>query len=308
MRKTFFLFFLLLSLITKAQTDSSNIQKPELYPGWSLFVPGVTHFYEHKITRGILFSGLEAGGIALGIAYDKKLQTESSTPYYNFPLLLGLQTYNVDKCHWLRNNLQLMKYYRPDFQYDAMQFNELLKAPFHPKNVFTPITGCFVLAAVAQLFFVQQDANYNFNDVDRMYFIDKYIDKNPALGIYGATSMAMSYGAGVAEEYYFRNGFMPVFDYRFGQKKGLLFSSLLFGSMHLTNLLFTDNPDYGMALLQVAEASVAGWFLGRSVQKRGYKLGPAIAAHTWYDFTLMLGSFLIDPENNFLGVSIEFKM
>jgi membrane protease YdiL (CAAX protease family) len=141
-----------------------------------------------------------------------------------------------------------------------------------------------------------------------MYFVNHYIDRDPALAVFGAVSLGAGYGAGVAEEYYFRNGLMPVRDYRFGQKKGLIYSSLFFGSMHFSNILFYEKPDYKALLLQVAEATAAGFFLGRDVQKRGYNIGPAVADHTWYDFILMMGSFLIDPENNFLGVNIKFRL
>jgi hypothetical protein len=58
----------------------------------------------------------------------------------------------------------------------------------------------------------------------------------------------------------------------------------------------------------VGEATVLGYFLGRSVQKREYHIGPAVAAHMWYNAALMIGSFLINPENNFLGVNIQFSI
>ena len=73
----------------------------------------------------------------------------------------------------------------------------------------------------------------------------------------------------------------------------------------MPNVLLTDEPDYGAALLQVGEATIAGYFLGRSVHRRDYDIGPAVAAHMWYDAVLMIGSFLINPEDNFLGVSIR---
>ncbi len=71
--------------------------------------------------------------------------------------------------------------------------------------------------------------------------------------------MAAAYGVGIVEEYYVRNGFIPLLDYKYGQKKGLIYSSLAFGAMHLTNLLFSNSPDYKEALLQVAEASISGF-------------------------------------------------
>ncbi len=306
--KTCIVGLLFVCATASSQADSLFIEKPMVYPGWTLLVPGGTHFYDHRIGEGIVFSALETGGVTLGLVYNSQLKTNSSTPYYNYPLLLGMQAYNIDKCDWLRNSLEVVKYYNPDFNYDPIKFNDLLKAPFQPKNFFTPITGAFVAVAVAEIFIYGRNADHRFSDIQEMYFVEGYMDRNPALAIFGATSLAASYGAGVAEEYYFRNGIMPVWDYKMGQKKGLIYSSLFFGSMHLGNLIFSAKPDYGAAMLQVAEASIAGYFLGRDVQKRGYNIGPAAAAHMWYDFTLMLGSFLIDPEHNFLGVSMKFKM
>ena len=109
-----------------------------------------------------------------------------------------------------------------------------------------------------------------------------------------------AWSAGVGEEYICRNWLIPILDYKYGQRKGLIFSSLTFGVLHFSNVLFADKPDYGEALLQVGEATIAGYFLGRDVQKRDYNIGPAVAAHMWYDAVLMIGSFLINPKDNSL--------
>ncbi|MBE9468785.1 MAG: CPBP family intramembrane metalloprotease [Bacteroidetes bacterium] len=307
MKKAFFIILTILSITASAQIDSSLKVKPKYYPNWTLLIPGATHFYDNRILEGLVFSATEIGGITLGIIYDDKLKSNSTTPYYNFPLLIGMQAYNIDKCDWMRNRMELLKYYYPDFKYDPVKFNDLLKAPFKAENIFTSITGGAIIVALAELFIGGRHTN-NYGDIDKMSFFNRYIDKNSALAIYGATSLATSYGAGIAEEYYFRNAVMPLLDYKYGKKKGLIYSSLAFGSMHFSNVLFSNNPDYGATLLQVAEASIIGYFLGRDVQNRGYKIGPAVSAHMWYDFTLMVGSFLIDPKNNYLGVDIKFKI
>ena len=307
MRKILYLITIINCILLSAQTDTIKQIKPKLYPNWTLWIPGATHFYDHRIAEGILFLSTTIGGITLGYIYDNKLKTNSSTPYYNFPSLLGMQSYNIDKCDWMRNRLEAMKFYNPDFKYDPLSFNDLLKAPFQTKNIFTPITGSFVAIALAELF-LGRKSDQNFRDIDQIYFVDHYMNKNHALAIYGATSLAASYGAGIGEEYAVRNTLMPFMDYKLGQKKGLIFSSLIFGSLHFFNVLSSNNPDYAATLIQVGEATIGGYFLGRDVQKRDYDIGPAIAAHMWYDFTLMLGSFLIDPKNNFLGVNMKFKI
>lgn len=309
MKKVILILFLLLPFVNaNAQSDSIHRNAPKIFPKWTVWVPGATHFYEGNFFRGTVFSTLEIGGIASGIFFNKKLKTQSSTPYANFPLLLGMQAYNIDKCHWLRQNLKVAQYYQPSFQYDTISFNNLMKAPFKPANIFTPITGGFVLVALAELYWSSRNATHRFSQISQMRFFDQYLPHQTAMPIYSTVSLASAFGAGVAEEYYFRNGFLPVFDYRYGQKRGLIYSSLFFGAMHFSNILFSNNTDYAGTLLQVAEASIAGYFLGRDVQKRGYKIGPAVAAHVWYDFTLMLGSFLIDPDNNFLGINIRYKI
>ena len=84
-----------------------------------------------------------------------------------------------------------------------------------------------------------------------------------------------------------------------------MLSSLAFGGLHMTNLFFAETPDYEATLLQAAQATILGYFLGRDVQKRSYNIGPAVAAHMWYDAVLMPGSFLVNPEENFLGVNIK---
>lgn len=297
------------NVIMKLEPEIKKVgEAPKLYPEWTLVVPGATHFYNKDIGKGLIFSGLTVGGIAYGLANQDKFVNESSSPYYNFPFLLGMQAMNVDKLDFFRNRLEYISHNLPDFRYDPISYNELLIAPFQPKNIFTPITGIFVAAAVAELFLLGPKPNRYFGQVNQMMVMDRYMQPNQALALYGGVSMAASYGAGVGEEYVFRNAVMPMLDYHYGQKKGLIYSSLAFGAMHFTNVFMTDKPDYRMALLQVAEASLAGFLLGYDVQKRGYDIGPAVAAHVWYDFVLMLGSFLVNPQNNFLGVSVQFRM
>ncbi len=310
MKKKFLLLFLtIIALCTSGQNAADSLkQQPVLIPYWTVWVPGASYFYQGKIITGALFSTLEIGGVYLGIRHDKTLKNNSSSPYYNYPMFVGLQAYQTEKLTLFKNRLEIVKHYNPGFRYDDLSETELFLAPFRIKNIATPITGGMVLLAAAFLGIEKHHETKRFSDVEEMFFINRYIDRNRGLAAFGATSLAMSWSAGVGEEYIFRNWMMPLLDYKYGQKKGLLISSAIFGGMHFSNVLLAEKPDYLSALLQVGEATIAGYFLGRDVQKRGYKIGPAVAAHMWYDFTLMLGSFLINPENNFLGVNLRFQL
>lgn len=288
--------------------DSINISKPKFYPTWAVLLPGGTHYFDRKIVKGALFTTAEVGTIGLGLVYKDNLKTNSSTAYHNYPLLLGTQIYTLDKLDVFRNFMEINKSYRPALKYDPISTNQLLVQPLKPENIFTPITGGFILVALIELYFEGSNANHSFHEVEKMYLLNHYAERNQATLALGTVSLATSMGAGITEEYIMRNCLMPVWDYKYGQRKGLIYSSVFFGAMHFPNVLFSDHPDYKAALIQVVEATIAGYFLGRDVQKRGYKIGPAIAAHTWYNFTLMLGSFLVNPEENVFGVNVTFTI
>jgi len=292
----------------QAQETDSIKRIPKLYKTWMFYVPGITHFKEKRYAEGILLSTLEIGGIAMGIIFNKDLKAENNSTYYNFPLYIGLNALTVDKCDFFRNQLEFIKYQRPNFQYDPMTFKQLIVAPFMPKNIFTPITGSFIALALAELWLESRNAEFSYSKVNKMSFLNTYVDKNTGMAIYGAASMAMSWEAGVGEEYIFRNWLMPILDYRLGQRKGLVISSAVFGGMHAVNYLFVENPDPVAMLYQVGFTSIMGYVLGKNVQKNHYRIGKAIAAHAWYDFTLMLGSFLVNPKENVFGVNVTLKL
>lgn len=286
-------------------SDTARRPRPEQLPLWTLYLPGASCFYQGRIVAGTIFSAMEIGGVYLGIKYDGTLKSNSSSPYYNYPLFLGMQAYQTEKLANFKNQLEILQYDHPEFRYHDISEKDLYLAPFRPENIFTPITGGMVLLAGIFLGIEKYVEIHPISAVDRMYFLNRYIPRNEALAVFGTTSLAMSWSAGVGEEYICRNWLMPILDYRYGQRKGLVFSSLTFGVLHFSNLLLAEEPDFGSALIQVGQATIAGYFLGRSVQKRGYNIGPAVAAHMWYDAVLMVGSFLINPENNFLGVNIR---
>jgi membrane protease YdiL (CAAX protease family) len=303
------IFLFIIAFPSNAQgLDTLQVNKPKSFPSWTLFVPGATYYYNGRIVEGLTFSAIEIGGIVMGLHYDNTLKSNSTSPYYNYPLFIGLKTLDVDKCDWVRNKLELIKYFHPDFKYDPISEQELFLAPFKAENVFTVVTLGLVGVAFVELWLDGRGVEKRIDKVQQMYFLDRYIDRNPALAIYSTTSLAMSWGAGISEEYYFRNGLMPVLDYEYGQTNGLIFSSVTFGVLHLSNLLFSNKPDYGQALAQVIEATLTSLVLGQDVHNRGYKIGPAVAAHAWYDFTLMLGSFLINPKENVFAVKVNFNI
>ena len=287
--------------------SQDTIQKKEKSNKLGL-LPGASFYSKGEIGKGIVFSALPVSLITGSIILKDKFPQESSSAYSNYMLVTGLQAYSVYTMDNAIDAMSNMKAKVPNIKYDSMNFNQLLIAPFRPKNIFTPIVGIFTALAGAQLAISYHNSDVTIANVDKVGFFDKLISKNVGVPYYSGVSLGVSYAAGTTEEYLFRNMLLPAFDLGYGQKKGLLYSSLLFGGIHYLNLLVADKPNFGATTLQVIAASAGGYLLGRDVQKRDYKIGPAIAAHTLYNFILTAGSFLIDPENNFIGVNMKFKL
>lgn len=310
MKKLLVILFLLIPICSlSSQTSDTLISKySKAFPTWTLIIPGGSYLYNGRISEGLTFAAFEISGVVIGLKYNSTLKNNSTSPYYNYPAVVALKIFEVDKCDFLRNRLELIKLKAPDFKYDQISESDLLLAPFKSENIFTPITIGFVGAALIELLVTGRRIEQKINKVEQIYFLDHYIKRNPALTIYGTTSLSLSWGAGVSEEYLFRNTIMPILDYKYGQTKGLLYSSISFGIGHFTNLAFSNKPDFGQSLLQVFEATIGGYLLGRDVQNRGYQIGPAVAAHTWYNFTLILGSFLINPKENVFAVNVKFTV
>lgn len=281
---------------------------PTPLPIWTLIVPGATYYYNGRVVEGLVFTGIETGGIVVGLHFAQKLKSNSSSPYYNYPLYLGMKAMDVELCDWARNRLNCYKDAHPEFKYDQIPEADLFLAPFRSENVFTLVTLGLVGIAGLELLMDGRKAAHGYGSVREMYLLDHYVRRDPAMAVMGSTSLAMSWSAGVSEEYLFRNGVMPFLDYRYGRTKGLCYSSAAFGLLHLSNLAMAEKPKAGQVLGQVVGATAIGFVLGEDVHERNYSIGPAVAAHTWYDFTLMLGSFLVDPENNVFAVQVRFSI
>lgn len=308
MYKLYFAFLIVLVISNPSLSQDTLINKPvENYRPIIALTPGATHFKDGRIGTGIFLTTLTIGATTAGIVYNNELKNYSNSPYYNYPLFTGMNAYGVDKCDLVHKSLTMINQNVPDFKYDNMTYKQLIAAPFKPKNILAPVTGICLSFAALQLWLETKNRSFTLSDVNRIHVLNGFMKRNPALGVMGATSMVMSWEAGVAEEYIFRNYMLPLYDYRWGQRKGLLVSSAVFGGMHAFNYLFVDKPDALTVLYHVSVTSFFGYVLGKSVQNNNYKIGRAIAAHTWYDFAVMLGSFIANPEDNVFGVNMQLK-
>lgn len=96
---------------------------------------------------------------------------------------------------------------------------------------------------------------------------------------------------GIAEEFLCRGWLQNEFIERYGDTKkhiilSILFSSLIFGLIHLSNII--AGQDVFTTIIQVIQATSAGLLLG-SVYYKTKNIWAVIFLHSIYDFSLMLG-------------------
>jgi membrane protease YdiL (CAAX protease family) len=264
-------------------------------------LPGGTHFYTGDTFEGAAFLSLEMLLSAGAIASNSRLN-RSEVKEWNVPLILAGQVYSVDKWRYfqkisLRTNKSGSK---NGVRFDPSPLPHLFRAPFDPGNIMSPLVITFTLLGIADGIIGYTHHDQRCRDISTVNALGYRLNREEGTLYYETASAALSYGAAFSEEMLFRGMLLPKLDYSFGKRTGLVTSSLIFGLLHLTNSGI-DRPLYF-----VSQATLAGFMLGWSVQRGDYHLGNAIAAHFWYDFASLTTTWLMNPRENPLGISVGF--
>ncbi len=294
---TCLLFIIFFSLAPLSHASSSEI------PTGYLLLPGGTYFYEGDYKTGAAFAIPEVGLFTMGILINDKMGQQDKTPEINVPSLLSFQLYAVDKWSYFQKEVLRVKAENHEFKLtiDDTPLSDLMVAPFKREVISSPLVVAFALLGIADGIYGYPEKKRSFSDIDNVTAMGNRMSRDSGTGYYEGMAFAVSYGAGVSEEMIFRGFMLPVTDYKYGKRAGLVSSSLTFGLLHAFNPGL-HNPAY-----TVAQATLAGFIFGYSVQKEDYKLSKAIAAHFWYDFFSMTTTWLTNPNENPLGVQVTFN-
>jgi membrane protease YdiL (CAAX protease family) len=292
---------------SQSQNDTVNIDtllihKPH-YSISAIILPGGTHFQDGYIGKGLIYSISEVGLVSTGIYLGNN---DAENSYYNIPIMLASQIYVIDKMESYRNYFKYYNYKHPDFRYDNSSYKDLLLAPVKIKNIISPLVMSFIAWGVLDACISYPMHNERVSDIESVEYYG--YEMNPAWGsvFYSSSALLMSYGAGVNEELLFRGTMMPMLDYKYGQTKGLIFTSLIFSALHIPSYINISDP-YRLTY-SVLQVTSVGLILGRYVQTHNYSVSKAIAAHAWFDFAHMMTAWLINPAENPLGLSVSFKL
>ncbi len=301
-RNFYFKLACLLFIIFFSLAPLSHASRSEIPTGY-LLLPGGTYFYEGDYKTGSAFAIPEVGLFTMGILINDKMGKQDKTPEINVPSLLSFQLYAVDKWSYFQKEVLRVKTENPEFKLtiDDTPLSDLMIAPFKREVISSPLVVAFALLGIADGIYGYPERKRSFSDIDNVTAMGNRMSRDSGTGYYEGMAFAVSYGAGVSEEMLFRGFMLPVIDYKYGKRAGLVSSSLTFGLLHAFNPGL-HNPAYA-----VAQATLAGFIFGYSVQKEDYKLSKAIAAHFWYDFFSMTTTWLTNPNENPLGVQVTFR-
>jgi len=300
----------ILILLAAAVPEVHAINSPDSggkdleFPPFLLWMlPGGPYFYEGDTGRGLCYSLLEASLFTAGILVNDKLGS-SPKKEWNIPFQLSSQIYAIEKFSYYRKYVLRIKQ-NPDYNFryemDATPVSELFAAPFNPKVVSSPFVLVFAALGIIDGIISYPEGNRGYRDISGVRAMNTVMSPGAGTLYYEAAAFSVSYGAALSEEMMFRGMFMPIIDYVYGKAAGLVSTSLVFGLMHLFN------PDIEKPLYFVTQATLAGFAFGYNVQKNDYKLSKAIAAHFWYNMVSMTTTWLINPNENPLGIGVTFK-
>ena len=295
----FFCTFLLLLGVIAHANEMMQSTAPLLYE----LLPGGTHFYNGDSRKGITFLATELSLFSAGILLNNRLEKDTNHEL-NIPYILAGQIYTIDKSEYFRE--QFAKFIREHtykssrVQYDTSPLSKLMTAPFKSKVILSPLVITWAVLGIFDGVISYPKNSKSYRDINRVNMFSHDMSRSNGTVAYLASAYAVSLGAAVSEEIFFRGIALPVMDYRYGQRIGLITTSLVFGLLHLFN------PGIDKPVYSLSQATAAGFAFGYHIQHNNYSLSKAIAAHFWYNIFSMTTTWLINPEENPLGISVRF--
>lgn len=287
--------------------EVSNIyaKDDDRVPVFYAIVPGGTHFYDGDIGEGMAFFITEVSLLTMGVLTNNKLEKDKRTEL-NIPLLLASQLYAIDKWRYFQKTQLRFRQKYPNYKsiirFDSTPLSELLLAPFNPKVISSPLVITFAALGVIDGIIVSYSKdNKKYSDISTVVALNNQMSRKTGTYYYESIAFAISYGAAVSEEMMFRGLLLPLLDYKFGKRTGLITTSLIFGLLHLCN------SNINQPIYFITQATLAGFVFGYHVQRNDYKLSKAIAAHFWYNFVSMTTIWIINPKENPLGIGVRFE-
>ena len=270
---------------------------------WAL-LPGGGHFYLGDPLTGTTYAALTGGLLLAGAEVSRRNEELDRDDELNVPSIVAEKVWEYSIFTTFREAAKQNGVDLRAERFDDTPTSTLLLAPFDPDQWLRPtVFGAALLGlAGAGLNAALDDEPTNqWQDIDRAYMLGSDYDRENATWLYGASTLGISLGAGVAEEALFRGILQTILQDQWGNSAGLWAASGVFGAAHLVG------GDGGLNLGGALWATGAGAYLGWLYNHDDNRLAAPIAAHFWYDFMLIAGMWAFDPDDNPLGFDVKFQ-
>jgi len=267
---------------------------------WSL-IPGAGHLYLGDTAAGLTYAGLTAAFLAGGYEVHRRNRDlpRDDDEEVNVPLLLGDKVWEYSIFTTAREALAADGMNLREYRVDDTPTAALLSAPFGREALRAPVWGAALFGVAVGALAAHGSDDGTLSDVGRARMLGASYDQDDANRLYTASAFGISLGAATAEEGLFRGLLQPYLQNQLGERRGLWASAGAFGAAHLVGL--DGELNVGGALFATGAGAYLGWLYDRD----GARLAAPIAAHFWYDFTLLTTLWVMDPDNTPLGFDVQ---
>jgi membrane protease YdiL (CAAX protease family) len=276
-------------------------RKP-LMPGllWSL-LPGGGHFYAGEPGAGLTYAVGTVGLLAAGVEVGRRNDRLGRDDEVNIPWAVGGKLWEYSMFSGFRSTLHHHGVDLRALGMDDTPTSRLLLAPFTPEHFLHPsVWGAGLLGAVGGAL-GGYDAKRRIGDVSRVEMFGSDYSRDRGSTYYGLSAFSLSMGAAMSEEALFRGVLQPFLQDRWGERGGLWATAGAFGLAHIVAPDGSFNP--GGVLFATGAGAYLGWLYNASDNR----LARPVAAHFWYNFMLFTVSWIMDPDDNPLGVGVQFE-
>jgi membrane protease YdiL (CAAX protease family) len=281
-----------------AESSAARDLTPALL--WSL-IPGGGHVYLGDVGTGVTYAALTTAFLAAGAEVQRRNDELDREDELNVPFVIGEKVWEYSIFTTSRAAAQRAGVDLRAERFDDTPTRTLLLAPFDPGQFLRlPVLGA-ALAGIAGAALSHDHAGGRLGDVARARMLGSDFDRDDATLLYTASALGVSLGAGVAEEALFRGVLQTVLQDRWGETGGLWAASGIFGAAHLAG------ADGELNVEGAAFAGAAGAYLGWLYNRDDNRLAGSIAAHFWYDFTLLATAWVLDPDDTPFGFGVDFE-
>ena len=266
---------------------------------WSLFLPGGGHFYLGQPGAGNAYLLTEGLLLIAGRSVEQYLAPGE----WNFFYINTLKVHELNIFTSYRESRILNENAGYTTPIDRTVLHQLILAPFKWKNIKSPYVYGAFLAGIA----INAAEGYlnpqrkSFDSVSGINIMNTPFNREGGTALYEGMWLTLSLNAAVCEECAYRGVMQAEFEEMLGKNAGLFVSSGIFGLGHVTNWASGKSWAYG------GIATLSGLYLGWLFQKEGYHLEKPIAAHFWFNVAAGTTLFLMDPQNNPIGIRVNFS-